>query len=158
MEHNRHFGALTATFAALFTASVALAAPPSYNESVETAMKIHHAAVRQSEAAAGVVRTGKYDLETSDKAYETAYRNAAWEGIKLANPKSTSEQRKRMANLISAAKMLADASNGAALADYISANQEIDGSAQYRIERDADDAFRLGYEQAIRRADKLPSL
>ncbi len=74
-----------------------------------------------------------------------------WEGLKLIRPQATPEERAHMASLINTAKSLADASAGSALGYYIATGVEIDQFIEIGVQRDADDAFRLGYAQALKR-------
>ena len=135
----------------LLISSAAFAEQSSRDDSADIALSIHHAAVRQAESAVAVIREGKYDLETSDKEYEETYSAAIWEGIRLANPRASIGEQVRMAKIIGAARSLANASSSAAYGAYIYAGKSIDDRIKFLIQRDADDAFKLGYAQAIKR-------
>jgi len=129
--------------------SQALAAEDGF--SVETALSVYHSATRQSEATVAAVRAERHDQATSDSAYEKAFLSAVWEGIKLIYPKATPDEIKRMASLIGDGKSLADASKGSALGHYMSNGVDVDSSLMFRIDKDADDAFRLGFAQGLNR-------
>ena len=140
----------------LFLSCMAHAAPDDSALPVEDALNIYHAAQRQSEATVAALRTGSHDLDSSDSAYEAAFRNAVWEGLKLVRPRAGADSRAHMASLIDTAKSLADASAGSALGYYFAAGIEIDEFMEVGIQKDADDAFRLGYAQALKR-ERVPT-
>lgn len=138
--------------------SISANARPDFDDSVETALNIYHSAIRQSEVAVAVVRSKQYEQLTSDHASEAAFQSAIWEGVKLSNPTATAEQRMQMASAIGSAKMVADASKGAALGTYISVGVDIDSTTMTGIDLDADAAFRLGYAQSLARERRIRSL
>lgn len=140
---------------ALSFSSALLADPADYDDSVETAWAIHHAASRQADAAANIVRGNGPSSEVSDEAYTSAYNSAVWEGVRLSNPKATIEQRARLALFISNGKSVGDTAAGIAIAAYIVSGKEIDSTAQFLIGRDEEEAFRLGYAQSIKRQIEL---
>ncbi len=119
--------------------------------SVETALSVYHSATRQSEATVAAVRAERHDQATSDNAYEKAFQSAVWEGIKLIYPKATPDEIERMASLIFDGKSLASASKGSALGHYMLKGVDVDSSLMFRIDKDADDAFRLGFAQGLNR-------
>lgn len=141
------FGSLVAQDAQACDSVEPGVARPSANE----ALGIYRAATRQSKSATEALRRGVHDLESSDATYQASFRSAVWEGLKLIRPSASPDALARMANHIDASALLASASAGAAYGDYIVAGISIDTFTEIDIERGADDAFRLGYSQALKR-------
>lgn len=126
--------------------------------SAEMAINVFHAANKQAEAAVAGVRSGKHDQTASDKAYEATFNSAVWEGLKLADPASTVERRKRISDFIGSGKMFYSTAKGAAIGEYLFLGVKLNDALMRQIDSDADDAFRLGYAQAVKRDETIKSL
>lgn len=144
------FVAATILAASLAFAPLARAMPKPFDSSVETALAINHAARRQAENVSKAVTAAKGDRAAADRAYETAYSNAIWEGVKLANPDATNDQRRQMVGVIQSANMVSNAAAGSILGDA-AYDGEITASQEAEADFEADEFFKFAYLRFQRR-------
>jgi hypothetical protein len=129
-----------------------VSALPAYalDESPNAALAIASAARRQAEAASTVVTDAGGAQGLADKVFEDAFSQAIREGVRLANPDATAEQRLRLVHLIHGAI----SAEAVVMADSIDHHGKITEFDQFEANQAYEGTFRFAHAREKARLEK----